>query len=130
METLDQDGRARTRREFWLAEDRNLIPVRILSFHDRDSDFLPTSEAVVEDWLQVQPGVWYPRKASVKRYNSILLRREDKQVLAWRMDFDVQSVELNPEAEALQFTQFDFPPGTSVSEWKDGKQVRLFEQGK
>lgn len=129
MEILDQDGRARTRREFWLAEDRNLIPVQILSFHNRDSNFQPTAEGVVEDWLEVAPGIWYPQKASFKRYHSTQLRREDQQVLAWRLDYDVQSVELNPEVNASQFTQLDFPPGTSVSVWKNGKQVRKYKQG-
>ena len=118
------------RREYWLAEDRNLIPVRILSFGDRGTEFLPSSEAVVEDWWELQPGIWYPRRATIKRFKTSRFRREEKPVLAWRMDFAVQSAELNPKVEASLISQLDFPPGTSVSVWEDGKQVRTYEQGK
>lgn len=116
------------RREYWLAEDRNLIPVRILSFDDRGTEFLPSSDAVVEDWWELQPGVWYPRRATIKRFKTSRFRREEKPVLAWRMDFAVQSAELKPKVEASLFSRLDFPPGTSVSVWEDSKQVRTYEQ--
>ncbi|WP_417393591.1 hypothetical protein [Gimesia sp.] len=119
---------SRVRREYWLAQDRNLIPVRILSFNDRGTEFLPCAEAVVEDWWELQPGTWYPRRATIKRFQTSRFRREEKPVLAWRMDFDVQSVELNPKVEASLFSTLDFPPGTSVSVWEDCKQVRTYEQ--
>lgn len=134
MELVNTQNETYARYEYWLAEDRNLIPIRLLRFDARDftalptSSFLPTSESFVTDWLEVQPGVWYPQKASVKRFDWSLLRSKDQQVLAWRMDYEVHSVELNPVVKASEFTQLDFPPGTSVSVWEDGKQVRTYEQ--
>lgn len=134
MELVNTQNETYARYEYWLAEDRNLIPIRLLRFDARDftalptSSFLPTSESFVTDWLEVQPGVWYPQKASVKRFDWSLLRSKDQQVLAWRLDYDVHSVELNPVVKASEFTQLDFPPGTSVSVWEDGKQVRTYEQ--
>lgn len=135
MELVNTQNETYARYEYWLAEDRNLIPIRLLRFDARDftalptSSFLPTSESFVTDWLEVQPGVWYPWKASVKRFDWSLLRSKDQQVLAWRMDYDVHSVELNPELKASEFTQLDFPPGTSVSVWEQGRIVRKYVQG-
>lgn len=128
IETVDSTGKPRSRRDLWLAQKRNLIPIRSLSFAYRESTELPSSESLVETWHKVRPDVWYPRKAYTERYNSIILKRKGKQQSSWRKDYNVETVELDPQLPEDIFTKLDFETGTRVNVFQDDRMTRKFIQ--
>jgi len=110
IEMFDTNGKPRSRTDLWLAQDRNLIPIRKLDYSYRQSKELPCSESRVETWQEVREGVWFPRKTFIERYDSNILRRELIQVTSWRNDYEVESIELNPELPEDVFTRLNIPP--------------------
>ena len=125
IEILDPKGTPRTRRELWLARDRNLIPVRILSYGYRDSKDIAIAEGIVDEWQEVRSGVWFPLKAHYNRFYSMTVKREGRPELSWQVKYDVKSVLLDPKIPPEVFTTLKFPPGTKLSLVKDGKLIKL-----
>lgn len=115
--------------ELWLAEERNLIPVRRLAFTFRISDTIPVGEATVHEWKELQPGVWFPMHATMVSYSKPLLEREGRQESQWRKEFTVDSVSLTPDYDLAFFRDLEFPQGTAVYEVEDGKIVRSHRVG-
>lgn len=109
--------------ELWLAQDRNLIPVRKVSYTYRWSKTIPVAESIVDEWQEVSPGAWFPRKAHTDRYDSLKIKREGQQQLSWRKAYKVESIELNPTIPKEAFSKLDFPPETSVRVYRDGKLI-------
>src|SRR4029077_8276463 len=70
------NGNRHSSSELWLAEDRNLIPARIINHTYRQSPDLPVGEHVIEEWKELRPGVWFPMKAHTDRYDGDILKRE------------------------------------------------------
>ena len=110
--------------ELWLAEERNLIPVRRLAFTFRYSETIPVGEAFVDKWEELQSGVWFPMHATIVSYNKPLLKREGRQEAQWRKEFTVDSVSLAPDYDLAFFEDLEFPQGTAVYEVEDGEIVR------
>lgn len=125
LEFIDHQGTPRSRRELWLARDRNLIPLRTLSYTYSDSKELPIAEGVVNELQEVRPGVWFPLKAQYNRFYSVTVKRENRQELAWQVKYNVTDVELKPQFPPERFTTLDFPPSTKVTLDKDGKLTKL-----
>jgi len=128
LETFDSTGKPRVRRDLWLARDRNLIPIRSLSFTYHISTELPNTESLVEAWYEVRPGVWFPRKTHTERYNSIILKREGRQQSSWRKEYIIESVELDPQLPDDNFTKLDFEAGTRVNVFQGNKMTKNFKQ--
>ena len=124
IETTLGNGNIHSKWELWLTRDRNLIPVRKFAYTYRWSKELPIAESTVDEWQEVRPGVWFPRKAHTDRYDSRIAKREGKQKLSWKKHHDVKSIVLDPQIKPEVFTKLDFPPGTSVSIVKDGKRIQ------
>lgn len=126
MELIDSSEKPRSRHEIWLAKDRNLIPVRQLHFKYRSSKEVAIEESTVDDWKELQPGVWFPIKAHSKHYNSMGKKPTDKRELVWRRQYDVKSITLNPPQRAPDvFTKLEFPKGTFVRDFTGDKGKRL-----
>lgn len=127
LEIIDPKGTPRTRRELWLARDRNLIPVRSLGYTYRDSKEMPIAEAIVDEWQEVRPGVWFPRQAHYKRFDSFTVRRKGQQKLSWQVKYNINSVHLDPQFPPDVFTTLKFPSGTKVTVVKDGKIIKTID---
>lgn len=115
--------------ELWLAVDRNLLPVRNLSYTYRWSKESPVAESTVDEWREVQPGVWIPVRFHTDRYDSFVIKREGKQQLSWRENFHVTSISLDLQQlpESI-FTKLDFPAGTRVYIKEDGTVTERKEE--
>lgn len=109
--------------ELWLAEERNLIPARNVAYTYRDSKEVPVADSAVDEWQELRPGVWFPKKAHTDRYDSGAVRDKAEKRLSWRMDYEVRSVTLDPETAPATFTELEFPPGTKVRVIEDGVEV-------
>ncbi len=62
-----QDGE-RYRVRLWLAKERHLIPVRQELSIDSDNGPTLAGESHVDDWLEVQPNVWLPKRITCVSY--------------------------------------------------------------
>ena len=123
------NGEQGTRRELWLAEDRNYIPARVISWSPRESEDIPNAEGAVSEWREIKPGVWFPMAATYTRYNPSLLRQKGKQELQWRTEYTVKKVSLDPKYDISFFQDVDFPDGTAVYEIENGKITQSYRIG-
>jgi len=120
---IGRTGKPIGRREIWLAKDRNLIPVHQLRYKYRWSKEVPVEESTIDEWKEVQPGVWFPMKAHRNHYNSLSKKPTDKRALMWRRQYDVKNITLNPPQRAPDvFTKLNIPKETSVDESKNQKK--------
>jgi RNA polymerase sigma factor (sigma-70 family) len=125
---LVKSGEAHDAGEHWLAEDRNYLPVRHLTYTYRFSKDTPTGEAVVHKLREVKPGVWFPRDVEVTAYNKFKIQRNGQRELQWRERYTVERVELGPKFDRKFFTDVVFPAGTAVHEVAKGQIVRSWRQ--
>ncbi|QDT90278.1 hypothetical protein [Gimesia algae] len=115
--------------ELWLAVDRNLLPVRNLSYTYRWSKESPVAESTVDEWREVQPGVWIPVRFHTDRYDSFVIKREGKQQLSWREKFHVTSISLDlQQLSDTVFSSLDFPAGTRVYIKEEGTVTERKEE--
>lgn len=126
IEIVNSRGTPRSRRELWLAHDRNLIPVKDLFYLCSNSNEIPFAEAIIDEWQEVRPGVWFPLKAHSNRFNSYLIKHEGRQKRIQHVKYDFNSVQLDPPIPPNEFTSLKFPPGTEVSIREDGKIIKTF----
>ena len=94
-----------SRIELWLAEERNFIPVRYFEYKFMWSKHVPDAKAIVEDWHQIAPGVWFPVSVTIIKYNGPALKREQTLKLQWREHYDVKRVSLEPDHEKAFFQE-------------------------
>jgi hypothetical protein len=81
----------------WLARDRNYLPVRVLTFEAPSRPDIASVEGVVEEFRELDPGVWFPWKLRYSRYNRHHLERTGERILGWRKATEFESASLNPE---------------------------------
>lgn len=129
VDVLLKSGAPHDGRVFWLAEDRNYLPVRELAYTYRFSRDVPIGEGVVNKMREIKPGVWFPVDVEITSYNPITIQRTGKQELQWTERYKVERAELNPKYDRAFFAKLDFPEGTAMYEVKNGKIVRSWRQG-
>lgn len=123
------DGQATSRREYWLAEDRNFIPVRLVSYNYNASRDVPSGEGIVEEFREISKGVWFPMVAHFAAHDELYLQREGTQRLQWREDYIVEEASLEPKYDLAYFRDVDFPDGTAMYEVENGEIKRSWRQG-
>lgn len=112
-------GKSEHRDVLWLARERNLLPVQAMTYQFSRSTEIPQSETWGDEWLEVRPGVWFPRTFHTDRLDWIMYVLKKKQQVGWQEAYVVESVELDPSLWADTFTKLDFPEGIVI----DGKQL-------
>jgi hypothetical protein len=115
---------------FWLATDRNYLPLRCEAYAYNDSKTIPAGQAVSRDLREIAPGVWFPHEVICTRYNWRTLRDHQRQELGWRERFTVKSVSLEPHYPVAFFRDLKIPDGTYVYHVDaNGKIERNYIQG-
>lgn len=122
-------GERGTRREMWLAEDRNYIPARVVTWSPNESKVIPSSESYVNEWREIKPGIWFPMAATCTRYDPFALQRDGTQRLQWRSEHTVKEVSLDPKHDIAFFRDVKFPDGTAVYEVDNGKITKSYRVG-
>lgn len=117
------------RKVFWLVESKNYLPVRIQSFTFKYSKDIPSAEGIIDEFKEVEPGLWFPIKGSYTTYNKNILKNERKQILQWRNDFEVETVLLNPKYELSYFNDLQFPDGAAIYEVENDEIKDSYIQG-
>ena len=101
----------------WLAEERNLLPVRFVVSGAQGGT---ASEGSVTEWSEVKPGVWCPKRATFKVWEFAAKggeqRTPDAQrewVVSVQGELVVESVRLAPD-QPVAFYEGIFPKGAVV----------------
>jgi hypothetical protein len=124
-----KSGQTHDGEEFWLAADRNYLPVRLRAYTYRFSKDLPVGEAEVAKIEEVKPGVWFPREVIMTAYDKFRVQREGRQTVQWRERHVVNQVDLEPKLNRAYFAIVEFPAGASMYQLEKGKIVRSWRQG-
>ncbi|QDV17313.1 hypothetical protein Pan153_19480 [Gimesia panareensis] len=106
--------RTSARRDFWLAVDRNYLPVKTESYNYFYSKKVPIETAVLENLQEIQPGIWFPFASSITVLDGIMLREKKRSVVSWKREYTVSEVSLNPEYAVEFYRNVPFPEGTPV----------------
>ncbi len=115
---LKESGEIHDRYILWLAEERNYIPLRKEGYIFRWSKDVPVSEAEVSEWREVKPGMWFPNRAEVSRFDSFAIQREGKMMLKWHQQYALKSISLDPKFGLLYFRVLPKGKGTLIpSAW-------------
>lgn len=112
------------RRDFWLAADRNYLPVKTESYNYYYSKVISIESAVLENLQEIQPGIWFPVTSSITVMDGITMREENRPVVSWKREYTVTKVALNPEYAVDVFRNIEFPEDTPVYKVEDGKIVK------
>jgi hypothetical protein len=126
---LVKSGEAHDAEEYWLAEDRNYLPVRLLAYTYRFSKDIPVGEGDVDKLREIKPGVWFPSDVEVTAYNKFKIQREGRRELQWKERYTVERAELDPKYDREFFANVDFPDGTAVYKVENGEIVQAWRQG-
>jgi hypothetical protein len=129
VDVLLKSGEAHDGRRFWLAENRNYLPVKELAYTYRFSKDIPVGEATVKELREIKPGVWFPFKVEVTAFNKFNVQQGGPREVQWRQRHTVERVSLDPKYEREFFAKVDFPVGTAVYEVEKGKIIRSWRQG-
>jgi hypothetical protein len=126
---LVKSGEPHDGEEYWLAKDRNYLPVRLLAYTYRFSKDMPVGEGVVHKFREIKPGVWFPSDVEVTAYNKFKIQQEGRRELQWRERYTIKRVNLDPKYDREFFAKVAFPAGTAVYEVEKGQIVRSWRQG-
>ena len=127
--TLLDSGEPHDRWELWLAEEKNYIPIRMISYTFLISKSEPVSEGEVTELAEIKPGVWFPISSTVEAVDQMLLGQKGERRFGWRFDFTVPRVALHPNYPLEYFKDVEFPNGTAVYEIENSKVKRGYRVG-
>ena len=119
---LREAGNALGHTVLWLPEERNLVPVAMASYRYDLSRTVPIGEGKVLEWLEVEPGIWCPRRVEVTSLRPRQLQQSGERLPNWRAEYRLTAVSLHPNHDISFFRNVKFPKGTVVYKLdEDGK---------
>lgn len=118
-----------SRRHFWLAVDRNYLPIQTKHFSLGLSDELPMTKTSLQDLRELAPGVWFPFVSTIAVYDRGSLRDDGKYVVGSSEELVVEKAMLDPQYDISFFRDIQFPDGTPVYEIEQEEIVKSYVQG-
>jgi hypothetical protein len=94
-ELLD-GGKVSSFSNFWVAVDRNYLPLRIDAYRPNWSSSLPVATNRVTELMEVAKGIWIPRRVRQTFYK-YPAAKEGKSVVSQQIDQTVEKATLNPD---------------------------------
>jgi thiol-disulfide isomerase/thioredoxin len=115
---------------FWLATDRNYIPVKLEHY---GGNFgvrrMPAGISTCGDFREISPGVWYPYRSTLLSFNPWIPMAQRRITLIWKRVYEVESVTVRPTVNAALFHDIVVPAGTEVQvSDEDRRYVGQFKQ--
>lgn len=126
----DGTRRVSGRRVFWLARERNFLPVRSHAYNHYYSKDLPIEEAQLTDLREIEPGIWFPYGGRITVFDELALRDRQEAVVSSTRELTVRDVSLKPRHDVAFFQDVTFPDGTAVYTVIDGAIVESRIQGR
>ncbi len=114
---------------FWLAVDRNLIPIRWKYYDYTNPLDAPEFTGEADEFHEVEPGMWYPYHTRVKYYDLHYMREDRRVVLTNVEDSHVENVDFHPNYDEAFFHRVKIPDGTTVHVVRKGVIVESYVQG-
>ena len=127
--TLFKDDEPQMRIDLWLAEERNFIPARASWYHLQLSTELAIEESKVLEWMELEPGIWLPKKTHLVSYNPVFMKLRNKQEVQWTEGYTVQSASLRPNYDKSIFQNLEVPDGAAVYESIGAEITRSYRKG-
>ncbi len=115
----------------WLARDRNLIAVRHEWREPAWIATLPTGINFVDDLREIRLGVWFPYHTTMLAFQRFSREglSENRPLLQWRHDIEVESLSLDPAIDESLFARVEVPEGTQVQvRDESGQFIGQFKQ--
>jgi len=110
----------------WLRPDRNYLPTKGVFYAVGYSREIPLETATVEDWTEVEKGIWLP--ATIRRLiNAEIAASEGRTVVSNIRTNKFFNWNLNPQYDTALFTEFEIPKGALVYEIRGGKIIASYE---
>jgi hypothetical protein len=102
---------------YWVAPERNYL---VAKTEDYMRHWHPVTQTVVEveEWLQVSPGVWCPKRAREVVYRSY---EKNRPLLDLVQVYEVKSVNLKPNYGLEQFRNIVMPENVPIYEIRSGQ---------
>lgn len=91
--------------ELLLAEERNLVPARVKWYQLKVSSLEPVEESEVLEWTQVEPGIWFPRRATLVKYDPLALKRKGIKQISWTDEISTSDLSLKPQKDHSFFQE-------------------------
>lgn len=113
---------------FWLASERNFLPVKRYAYTYPVSREIPMAESYCRDLREIEPGVWFPFEVETTAYCSVNLKQEGKQARNWQERILVEEVTLNPKYDK-SFFSIEFPRNTASYEIQNGEIKQSWREG-
>ena len=117
-------------RAFWLATDRNYIPIKLEHY---GGNFglppMPGGISRCDNFREISPGLWYPFRSTVLSFENWQHMAQRRLTVNWRRVYEVESAALSPVVDVALFHEVVLPAGTKVQvSDEDGNYVGQFEQ--
>jgi hypothetical protein len=119
-------------RLFWLATDRNYLPVKTEYYRWElpiSKGWKPVEVGSLRDLREIKPGIWMPMKSIVTLYDANWLEEDRRLVVNNETEIVVKKVDLEPHYDVAFFRDIEFPDGATVYNLKDGKIVKGYVKG-
>ena len=91
--------------EFLLAEERNLVPARVMWYQLKVSSLEPVEESEVLEWTEVEPGIWFPRRATLVKYDPLAMKRKGIKHISWTDEISTSDLSLKPQKDQSFFQE-------------------------
>lgn len=118
-----------SRMDIWIMPTKNYMPVRVNGTTRHISAETPKSESMVIGWIEVEPGVYFPKRTKVTTYDPVELQATGKRVLNYTKEVITENVDLNPKYTAEFFSHVKLPDGIPVYEVEDDKILKSTRSG-
>ena len=112
-----------TRRDIWLAVEKNHIPVQMKTYTAWASKDLPMSFAVAGEFKEALPGVWYPESATTVVRDRMKYRNSTEVVERYRRTTEVVSLSITTPLPDDICESVETPAGAVVFTVKNDKIV-------
>jgi beta-lactamase regulating signal transducer with metallopeptidase domain/thiol-disulfide isomerase/thioredoxin len=100
---------------FWLATDRNFIPIKLEHY---GGNFglppMPSGISRCDDFREIAPGVWYPFRSTLLAFDNWQEMARRRITLNWRRVYHVESATLSPKVDTALFRNVVVPAATKV----------------
>lgn len=101
-------------RYFWLAKDRNLLPVRFEGYVVKVSREIPLSIGMMSDLREVKPGVWLPFQFKHEAIGMLDLWEHGEMNAHYEEEYRVLDAAVDIDYPREFFQKVEFPPGIPI----------------
>lgn len=107
IEINEESGDVVRVNEFWLAPERNYVPLRVLTYDPEVSATIPIAEGVMSELTEMAPGVWFPARCSYTAFDHQAIRNQQPKTWRCKASYDVKGVSFSEE---LPSAMLDWKP--------------------